>query len=415
MKIAVIGLGYVGLPLLYALSKKNRVVGYDINKKRTEALNKYKDNTNELSAKELKQCLGKCQISSSHTVLKDTNIFIVTVPTPLKNKKPDLSLVIKATKTSSIYFKKNCIFVLESTVYPGVTENICAKLIEKKTGLKYKLDFNCAYSPERINPGDKIRTIFNVTKVIGASNNRCLKIVKNIYSSFLGKNIHVTNDIKTAEASKVIENAQRDLNIAFMNEIQYIFDSSNINTYEVLEASKTKWNFLDFEPGLVGGHCIGIDPYYLSSFAKLNKINPRLILAGRKINENEKELVIKKIYKNIKANFKSKLLILGCTFKENCPDIRNSKVIEICNILKKNKNIKLDIFDPYVDPNQVTINKINFFSKMPMKFDYDVIAILVKHRQFKKININKLKTRSNNKKTIFIDYKNIFRNSEKSI
>ena len=405
-KVSVIGLGYVGLPLALMLSKKYQVIGYDINKSRIENLKNKNDLNLQYSKKELSS-FKNIFYTNNESHLDNSSFFIITVPTPLSNNKPDLSLLEKATNTVSKYLKKGAIVIYESTVYPGVTENFCGKILSKKSKLKYKKDFFLAYSPERINPGDKKRTIEKITKIIGASDNKTLQKVRDLYSSFLGNNYYLVKSIKIAEAAKVIENSQRDINIAFMNEIKNIFNKDNLDIYEILKAAKTKWNFLNFEPGLVGGHCIGIDPFYLAEYAKKLKVKPNIILAGRLTNENE----VTHLYNDIKNHYKnlsisSRVLVLGCTFKENCPDTRNSKVLDLIYKLQKNK-IKVDVYDNWVTYEDKKFLDLNFLENIPIKEDYFYILIAVKHNTFKNLTLKKVRNISINKNCKINDYKNI--------
>jgi len=407
LKISIIGLGYVGLPLTLMLSKSYQIVGYDINLTRISELNEFYDSNQQHSKKELKKSKNVI-FSADHSDLKNSDIFIVTVPTPVINLKPDLRILKKASILVANYLQKNGIVVFESTVYPGITENFCGKIISQKSGLTYKKDFHLAYSPERVNPGDTKRTIDKIYKVLGASNTKTLNKVKKIYKSFLGNKVFTVSDIKTAEASKVIENAQRDINIAFMNELNEIFYNAGININNVLKAASTKWNFLNFEPGLVGGHCIGVDPYYLAEFAKRSGVIPKVILAGRNTNENATKFVFDICISMIKNIKKPKILMLGITFKENCPDIRNSKLIELYNKFKIN-NIIVDAYDPWVQNNVIKNLDLNLLNTIPNKESYNLIFIGVKHSIFKKMGMKKIKKMSTLKSVKIFDYKGIFK------
>jgi UDP-N-acetyl-D-galactosamine dehydrogenase len=410
-KIAVIGLGYVGLPLAIAFGKKYNVLGYDLNKRRIIELKNKKDNNLEISKKEfIKSKFIK--FSNLEKDLYGCEIFIITVPTPItKDKKPDLRLLIKATEAVAKNLKKKSMIIYESTVYPGTTEEICLPIIERVSKLKLNLDFTLGYSPERINPGDKTHTLEKITKVVSASNLEGINEIKKLYQSIIKPKIYIANSIKIAESAKIIENTQRDINIALMNELDKIFDKLNINTHEVLDAAKTKWNFLDFSPGLVGGHCIGVDPYYLTFKAKQAGYVPKIILAGRKVNDGMPDYIYKKIIKKIKKqniNLKEvNFLILGVTFKENCNDTRNSKSLELCEKISK-KFKQVDIFDPYINKNFTHNNKINFLKKFPKK-KYNVIILSVKHSFFIKIGFKKIK-KLMKKNCIFFDIKNTFKN-----
>jgi UDP-N-acetyl-D-galactosamine dehydrogenase len=334
-KIAIIGLGYVGLPLAIAISKKYEVLGFDINEKRVDKLNSGVDSTNELTKDQILKSLGKSiYFSSKENDLKDIDFFIVTVPTPINNDKtPNLNPVISASKTVAKYLKKDSIVVFESTVYPGVTEEICVPILEKGSGLKFNIDFLVGYSPERINPGDKEHTVTKIKKVVSGSSPEALKKISEVYGSVITAGIYEAESIKVAEAAKVIENTQRDINIAFVNELSVIFEKMGIETNQVLKAAGTKWNFLNFFPGLVGGHCIGVDPYYLAHKSQELGYNPEIILSGRRMNDNMPihlvSRIIKKLLSNNNQSQTKTALILGATFKENCPDLRNSKVLDI--------------------------------------------------------------------------------------
>lgn len=407
-KISVIGLGYVGLPLALMLSKTYKVIGYDVNENRIESLSNHIDKNLQYSKKNLSS-FKNIYYTTNDIHLNNSSFFIVTVPTPLIRNKPDLSLLKKATETVSKFLKKDGIVIYESTVYPGVTENFCGKILSRESKLKYKKEFFLAYSPERINPGDKKRTIEKITKIIGASDNKTLNKVKKLYASFLGNNYYLAQSIKIAEAAKVIENSQRDINIAFMNEIKNIFSKDNLDVYEILKAARTKWNFLNFEPGLVGGHCIGIDPFYLAEYAKRLKVQPNIILAGRQTNENEVSNIFKEIKnQHKKFNSKSKVLVLGCTFKENCPDIRNSKVTDLIFKLQKNK-FGVDVYDNWVNSEDKKILDFNFLEKLPSNKNYFYILIAVKHDIFTKLTLRHIKNMTKIKNCIINDYKNLLK------
>tara|TARA_B110000483_G_C18175600_1_gene534961 strand:+ start:975 stop:2234 length:1260 start_codon:yes stop_codon:yes gene_type:complete len=387
-KIGIIGLGYVGLPLAVAMASKHDIIGFDINKKRIKELNSGVDSTNELDANQVKEYLGK-SIVYSHKVndLEGVDFFIVTVPTPInKDKTPNLIPVKDASKMLSKYLTKNVIVVYESTVYPGVTEEICVPLLEKGSGLKFNTDFYVGYSPERINPGDKEHTVTKIKKVVSGSTKTALEKITEVYSSVIKAGVYQAESIKVAEAAKVIENTQRDINIAFVNELSVIFDKMNIDTNQVLKAAGTKWNFLNFFPGLVGGHCIGVDPYYLAHKAQEVGYNPEIILAGRRMNDNMPSHIVKKIIKALLSKEtvqkKKTALILGATFKENCPDLRNSKVWDIFEELKE-YNIESNVYDPVADFTELK----NIYNQNAIKFlkkdeKYDIIIIAVSHQEF---------------------------------
>ncbi len=414
--ISVVGLGYVGLPLAIEFGKKTKVIGYDSDKKRIISLNKGIDLNNELKKK---QILKSKYVKFTNNIedLNESNIHIIAVPTPVNKKNiPDLKKIKFACKNISKVLKKNDIVIFESTGFPGLTEEVCIPIIEKISKLNHNKDFYSGYSPERINPGDKKNTLTNIVKITSGSNPKTSKTIDNLYKAIIKKGTFLASSIKVAEAAKVIENAQRDINIAFINELSIIFDKFNINTNEVLQAASTKWNFLNFYPGLVGGHCIGVDPYYLSYKSKMLGYNPKIISSGRKINDNYYKHISNKIYKTIKyryRNQKLKVLILGATFKENCSDFRNSKSIFLYNDLIK-KKIEVDIFDPLVDQNlfnkktNITINR-----KMKLHY-YHLIILAVSHKIFIKMGERKIK-KSLIKNGIFFDFKNTFKFNNKNI
>jgi len=403
MKIAVVGLGYVGLPLAAAFSEKYEVVGFDVNAKRIEELKSGYDRTLELSNEQMKKAIDNgMKFSLNLEDIRECNFFIVTVPTPIdKNKRPDLTPVVKATQSVTKVLKKGDIVVYESTVYPGVTEEICVPLLEE-SGLKFNKDFFCGYSPERINPGDKEHTVTKIKKITSGSTPEIADKVDEVYRSIITAGTHKASSIKVAEAAKVIENTQRDINIAFINELAMLFEKLNINTIDVLEAAGTKWNFLNFRPGLVGGHCIGVDPYYLTHKAQEVGYHPEMILAGRRINDDmgkyTADQVIKlMIRKGVLIN-KARVLVLGMTFKENCPDIRNSRVIDVVDELK-DFGCKVDVTDPWADSAEV---KHEYGFELVKEYDlkeYDCVVIAVAHNEFKKLNL---------KGSLVYDIKNIY-------
>jgi UDP-N-acetyl-D-glucosamine/UDP-N-acetyl-D-galactosamine dehydrogenase len=399
-KICVVGLGYVGLPLSVEFSRKYKVVGFDINLKRVKDLNEFTDNTFEVSNEKLKQVmLSKNQnigldITKDESKIKDCSIYIITVPTPVnKFNQPDFNPLIKASELVGKYLKTNDIVIYESTVYPGATEEVCLPILESISNKKLNKDFFIGYSPERINPGDKLHTLTKIVKVTSGSNKYSLKIIDDLYKSIIEAGTFPVSSIKIAEASKVIENTQRDINIAFVNELSKIFNLMNIDTKEVLEASSTKWNFLNFKPGLVGGHCIGVDPYYLAQKAQELGYHPEIILTGRRINDSMGAYVaqetIKLLIKNGFKVLKSRVLIMGFTFKENCPDYRNTRVIDIIDELKE-YNISYDVYDPNVDKKLVEKEyAIKIQTTMPTIENYDAIILAVAHDEFKKIDLEK--------------------------
>ena len=388
--IAIIGLGYVGLPLAVEFGKKFETIGFDINLDRIEELKTGYDRTMEVESGHLKSA-SKLNYTADIADLKKANVFIVTVPTPIdKNNRPNLTPLIKASETVGKVLKKGDIVVYESTVYPGCTEDDCVPVLEKISGLQFNTDFYCGYSPERINPGDKVHTVTKIKKITAGSTPEIANIVNAIYASIITAGTYQAPSIKVAEAAKVIENCQRDINIAFVNELALIFDKMNIDTLEVLEAAGTKWNFLPFRPGLVGGHCIGVDPYYLTHKAEEIGYHSQVILAGRKINDNMGAFVANKVVKlmikkGIQVN-SAKALVMGITFKENCPDIRNSKVIDIITELN-DFGIQVDVFDPMADAHEVKEEYgISLIGSLPNS-GYDTIIMAVNHVQFADLNI----------------------------
>ena len=414
-KIAVIGLGYVGLPLAIEFGKKYKTLGFDINSSRIDELKKCQDRTNEADLNELRHVTGLAKInlnlglifSDSVNDLRECNVYIVTVPTPIdRYKTPDLIPLLKASEMLGRVIKKGDIIIYESTVYPGCTEEDCVPVLEKFSNLKFNQDFYCGYSPERINPGDKINTLTKIKKVTSGSTPEVAEIIDNMYKSIIQAGTHKAPSIKVAEASKAIENAQRDVNISFINELALIFDKIGIDTNDVLDAASTKWNFLNYKPGLVGGHCIGVDPYYLAYKAESLGYYPQVILSGRRVNDNMGIFVANKVIKLLAASnhmiTSSKVLILGVTFKENCPDIRNSKVISIIEELRQ-FNIKIDIFDPHADKFEVNEEyRIQLLDKINSK--YDAIVLAVAHDEFLNYNFNNLK---NSKDSIIFDIKGL--------
>ena len=411
IKIAVVGLGYVGLPLAVEFSKHYDVIGFDINSKRIEELIKFNDNTKEVDKRDLKYVMSKknnrLKLTNELDDIKSYNIYIITVPTPInKFKSPDLELLISATKQIGSILKTDDIIIYESTVYPGCTEEDCVPILEEFSNLKFNKDFFCGYSPERINPGDKKNTLVNIKKVTSGSTPETANFVNNLYQSIIQAGTFKAPSIKVAEASKAIENAQRDINISFMNELALIFDKMNIDTYDVLEAASTKWNFLNFKPGLVGGHCIGVDPYYLAHKSESLGYTPQVILSGRRVNDNMGKFVVDKLNKAmIKRGLKlkgSKILLLGITFKENCPDIRNTKVVDVYNELIE-FGFKVDVFDPEADKmetqQELGIKLINKTTS------YDAIILAVAHLKFLELDLKKLRK---DKNTIVFDLKCFF-------
>lgn len=403
-KIAVIGLGYVGLPLAVAFSKKFPVLGFDINSDRVRELTNGKDSTLEISDLELNAATN-LTYSSNQKDLKSCNIFIVTVPTPIdKYKRPDLKPLLKASTMLGEIIKKDDLIIYESTVYPGATEEDCIPILERTSGLNLNIDFFAGYSPERINPGDKNHRVEDILKVTSGSNKDTADFVDNLYASVINAGTYKASSIKVAEAAKVIENTQRDVNIALINELAIIFNKLEIDTSEVLEAAGTKWNFLPFSPGLVGGHCIGVDPYYLTHKSESIGYRPEMILAGRRINDGMgiyvvSQLIKEMITKKIEISG-SKVLVMGLTFKENCPDIRNTKVVDIINELEAYK-INVDIVDPCCDPMEAYKEYELEVSKTPNQGMYDAVIIAVAHNEFKDMGINSIQKLCRKKHIIY--------------
>ena len=395
-KIAIIGLGYVGLPLAVAFGAKNQVVGFDTNSERIANLKNGLDTTLQCTSQEIANA-HQLVFTDDLTQIKDCTIFIITVPTPVtKDKQPDLHLLLTASKMVGEVLKKGDIVIYESTVYPGCTEEDCVPVLEEFSRLKYNQDFYCGYSPERINPGDKVHTLTKIIKVTSGSTPEVASMVDNLYASIITAGTHKASSIKIAEASKSIENAQRDINISFVNELALIFDKMDIDTNEVLAAAATKWNFLPFKPGLVGGHCIGVDPYYLAHKATSLGYHPQVILSGRHVNDQMSAFVTEKVIKLlIKNNFNvqgAKVLLLGVTFKENCPDIRNSQAFEIYTALKK-LGVDVFAFDPFANAQEVLDNhQINLVTSLET---YDAIVLTVAHDFFKSLNYTSLKSSAN--------------------
>jgi UDP-N-acetyl-D-galactosamine dehydrogenase len=402
-KIAIIGLGYVGLPLAIEFSKKYQVIGFDIDTLRVDELKNGIDRTKEANLVDLKKVLivssnNYLRFSSNSSDLRSSNIFIVTVPTPIDQfKSPDLKPLITASETLGKIIKSGDIVIYESTVYPGCTEEVCVPVLEKNSGLKFNIDFFCGYSPERINPGDKVNTLTKIKKVTSGSTIEIAQRVDKLYASIITAGTHMAPSIKVAEASKAIENAQRDVNISFVNELALIFDRIGIDTSDVIEAAATKWNFLKYKPGLVGGHCIGVDPYYLAHKAQSLGYHPQVILSGRRVNDNMGMFVANKVIKlMIHKGHKihgSKALILGVTFKEDCPDIRNSRVVDIYNELNQ-FGVNVEVYDPHANKKKV-LEEYNINLIDNIEGNYDSIVLAVSHKEFLNIDFLKFKQRSN--------------------
>lgn len=416
ISIGIIGLGYVGLPLAVEFGKKFETVGFDINLKRVEELNSGYDSTLECSKKELSES-NFLSYTNNLKKLNNCNIYIVTVPTPIDNhKQPDLNPLIKASELLGSIISKGDIVVYESTVYPGATEDICIPVLERVSGLKFNKDFYAGYSPERINPGDKEHRVTNILKVTSGSNEQVAEFVDKIYKSIITAGTYKASSIKVAEAAKVIENTQRDVNIALINELSIIFNRLGIDTLEVLEAAGTKWNFLPFRPGLVGGHCIGVDPYYLTHKAQMVGYHPEMILAGRRLNDNMGKYVASELVKNmLKKRIHvdgAQVLIMGLTFKENCPDLRNTKVIDIIHELEE-YNINVDVTDPWCSSEEA-LHEYNLSLIDPKPGVYDAVIIAVGHQEFK--NMGAVKIRGLGKKVnVLYDLKYVLEKSDTDI
>ncbi len=405
-KIAIIGLGYVGLPLANAFSEKFKVIGYDNDIKKVEELNNGVDKTNQLGNQKLKSFLNRVKLTNRSEEILGCNVYIITVPTPVNNlKKPDLSYLLGATKMVGAILKQGDIIIYESTVYPGCTEEDCVPLLEAISGLKYNQDFFCGYSPERINPGDKINTLTNIIKVTSGSTPKIAELVDSLYKEIIKAGTYKATSIKVAEASKAIENAQRDINISFMNELALIFDKMEIDTTHVLEAASTKWNFIPFKPGLVGGHCISVDPYFLTHKAVQLGYTPEVILSGRNVNDSIPAFIVRKVLNLMRKKEilikGAKALIMGITFKENLNDIRNSKVPEIYKGLV-NQGLEVEVYDPLADSELVQKEYGISLTKLPSK--YEVIILAVAHEIFLNNNIEKYK---NLKGAVVYDIKSV--------
>lgn len=415
-KIGIIGLGYVGLPLAHAFSEKFKVVGFDISTNRINELQSFQDRTGELSEAQLREYFDNGgKVFSDESFLADCNIYIITVPTPVDSKnRPDLSALIKASSNVGMLLSFGDIVIYESTVYPGATEEKCVPILEKTSGLTFNKDFFCGYSPERINPGDKVHTLKKIKKITSGSTVKIGRIVDDLYSKIIDAGTHLASSIKIAEAAKSIENSQRDINIAFVNELAMMFERMDIPTKEVLAAAQTKWNFLSFQPGLVGGHCIGVDPYYLAFKAEQLGYKPQMILSGRRINDGMGSYVASQLIKLMTQKsipvLDSKILVLGITFKENCSDIRNSKVIDVINELKT-YGTNVTVCDPYAHKDEVKahldldllpINEID-------STDYSGILLAVAHNQFLDLDLKLGKDR------VIYDVKSQLKKSDRSL
>lgn len=411
LKIAIIGLGYVGLPLAIEFAKKRPVVGFDINEDRISQLNNYVDVTNEIELHEFDAAKALLTFSSNPNDLRDCTVFIVTVPTPIdEQNNPNLSPLVSATQIVAKALKKGDVVVYESTVYPGCTEEDCVPILEELSGLKFNVDFYCGYSPERINPGDKVRRVSNIMKITSGSTPECASFVDELYKEIITAGTYKAESIRIAEAAKVIENTQRDVNIALVNELAIIFNQLGIDTEDVLKAAGTKWNFLPFRPGLVGGHCIGIDPYYLKHKALAVGYHPEIISAVRRLNDGMGHYVVTQFLKalakkNIQLN-DARVLVLGLSFKENCPDLRNTRVIDIIHELRE-FGLNIDVHDPWVLKNEALAEHgISLLEDIPLT-TYDGIILAVAHSKYREMSINQLKSYAKNNSVIY-DLKYIF-------
>ena len=417
MKIALIGLGYVGLPLAVEFGKKREVVGFDISRNRVNELKKCEDVTLEVSPAEMSEAIY-LTFTSKLDDIQDCNIYIITVPTPIdQNKRPDLRALKGASTSVAKVLKYGDIVIYESTVYPGATEEICVPILEKESTLKFNKDFYCGYSPERINPGDKEHRLTNIKKVTSGSTDEAALKIDKLYNEIISAGTHLAKSIKVAEAAKVIENTQRDVNIALVNELAMIFNKLDIDTEAVLKAAETKWNFIPFRPGLVGGHCIGVDPYYLTYRAIEAGYKPEMILAGRRLNDHMGTYVADQVTRLMSQKriniIDSNILVMGLTFKENCPDLRNTKVIDLIKEFK-NRNCNVDIYDPWAEANKAkqeyNVSLIKSYFDIPKKY-YDAVVLAVSHNQIKKLSLDKIIELCNDNYILY-DIKYIFKIDE---
>lgn len=410
-KIAIIGLGYVGLPLAVEFGKSRKVVGFDISSARIEQLRDCYDATNECSVEQLKSS-HHLSYADDISEIEDAQIYIVTVPTPIDHvNRPDLLPLIAASKTVGKVLGPNDIVIYESTVFPGATEEVCVPVLEAESGLTFNKDFFCGYSPERINPGDKVNTLTKITKITSGSNAQSAKEIDQLYSSIITAGTWLASSIKVAEAAKVIENSQRDLNIAFVNELSVIFNRLNIDTLEVLEAAGSKWNFLPFRPGMVGGHCIGVDPYYLTHKAEEVGYNPQVVLAGRRINDNMARYAAKSVVKRLLQGgvdvARSSICVMGLTFKENCPDIRNSKVVDLIRELES-WNVDVKVVDPWADPEDVKSEYgLDLVDQSNIK-GMTAVVVAVGHDQFRQMGMDEFLALCSGDSLVFGDLKSLF-------
>ena len=414
-KIAIIGLGYVGLPLAVEFGKLRPVLGFDINQARIDELKSGKDSTLEVTSEDLKSAT-QLVYGCNREELGDCGIFIVTVPTPIdKANRPDLTPLVKASETVGKALKPGSVVIYESTVYPGCTEEICVPVLEKQSGLKFNQDFFCGYSPERINPGDKVNTLTKIKKITSGSTPEVAKAVDDLYKSIITAGTFLATSLRVAEAAKVIENTQRDLNIALVNELSVIFDRLGIDTLDVLEAAGSKWNFLPFRPGIVGGHCIGVDPYYLTHKAEEVGYHPQVILAGRRINDNMARYAARNVIKLMLQNgidvARSTVGVMGITFKENCPDIRNSKVVDLINELKK-WNVNVVVTDPWANADEVMHEYGLPLGNVDARNTVDSLVVAVGHNEFRSQNVADLRLLCKGEKPVLADIKALYNRKE---
>lgn len=413
--IAIIGLGYVGLPLAVEFGKTRPVIGFDINQKRVAELEEGEDHTLEVNQEELKHAKF-LKYSAEENSIKDAQVFIVTVPTPIDNaNRPDLAPLVAASETVAKALKKGDVVIYESTVYPGCTEEVCVPVLEKHSGLKFNQDFYCGYSPERINPGDKVNTLTKIKKITSGSTSEVAEAVDALYASIITAGTHKASSIKVAEAAKVIENTQRDLNIALVNELSVLFDRLNIDTIEVLEAAGTKWNFLPFRPGMVGGHCIGVDPYYLTHKAEEVGYHPQIIASGRRMNDNMARYAARNVIKLMLRNgidvSKSKVGVMGITFKEDCPDIRNSKVVDLIKEFET-WGVKVLATDPYADADEVMQEYGVKLNAMEDLSSVDALVVAVGHQIYRKMGLPAIKKMLKVDKPVLADLKALYNRNE---
>lgn len=409
--VAIVGLGYVGLPLAVAFGKNRSVIGFDTSQERIDELSTGIDRTKEISQDLLFERSPNLRFSSDPNLLSEATCYIVTVPTPIdRAKNPDLTPMLNATSTIARYLKPNDIVIYESTVYPGATEEVCVPVLERITGLKFNIDFFCGYSPERINPGDKNHHIEDIVKIVSGSCSEVARIINDLYASIIKAGVYLAPSIKVAEAAKVIENTQRDVNIALMNELSIIFSRLGIDTADVLRAAETKWNFLRFEPGLVGGHCIGVDPYYLTHKAQISGYQPEIILSGRRLNDSFHNHIVSQIALTMSSKRismqGSKILVAGLSFKENCPDTRNSKVFDLIEGLK-NLGAQVYVIDPWISNSQKNSGGYTLIENIESEDKFDCIVLAVKHDVFYEWGIEKFaKVRAS--KSVFVDLKAMY-------